>query len=95
MPLQLDRSTAEELNRILINVRAGTETASERRLLIRIINAIAPEEMELFVRRHGIASVDALKRHVRERDNQELINGLVIIGTALLTAYLLFRRKHS
>ncbi len=92
MVSQLDHNSAERLNQILIKVRSGTETPQERQLLIKIIESIAPEEMELFVKRHGIDSVDALRRYIRDRDNNELIGGLVILGVALLTAYLLSKK---
>ncbi len=89
--MTLSYGIAENLNEILTRVEARTETRHDRQVLVKMLNAFAPDEVEIFIKRHNIASIAALKRHLGERDSGELLAGLAILGAALLTTYLLSR----
>lgn len=89
--MKLSDNVVNGLSEILTKIKAGNETSADRAKLIKILEYATPQEMELFVQRHGIASVDALKRHIDQRNNEDLVKGLAIMGAALVTAHLLSR----
>lgn len=91
MTLTLER--AKLLDGLLEAVREGTSKSHQRALLLSIINQEAPIEMNSFVVRHGYSSLAELRTHLRRMDDAEALGGLVILGDALLAAYLLSRRR--
>jgi len=93
--MTLDYETMKMLSNILEAIRMNKETPSQRQLLINILDSVAPEELDSFLQRHGFSSVDSLKKYLKEKKDRDLLTGLVIIGAALLTVYLLTRQKGS
>lgn len=89
--MNLNVSTINKLSGMLDKVQTENESTGDRIELVKLLDITAPEELESFVHKHGFESVAKLKQYLTKRDDDAIVRGLIIVGAAVLTAYLLSR----